>query len=206
MNRVKSIYCWKCSHVVPARKCISAPSLVFPLLSHQHTSQLCSLSNEFPVSCIPRLMLFDTLSVSCPAQIVSQLSGGSGRVSNLVSTQATSRNQLCVTKIEIGDSWRNKMYIERVDILYSVELLDQSLMRSFTFNPFIDEIFALPFDIYHKIVHKDRPTSTWCSSKCLVTLEILTWVPWKFELPPRTTLYLGLLSQFFHFLGGLIVS
>ncbi len=30
------------------------------------------------------------------------------------------------------------MYIERADILYSV--------RSVTFNPFIDEIFALPFD------------------------------------------------------------
>ncbi len=38
------------------------------------------------------------------------------------------------------------MYIEREDILYSVELLDQSLMRSVTFNPFIHEIFALPFD------------------------------------------------------------
>ncbi len=38
------------------------------------------------------------------------------------------------------------MYIERADILYSVELLDQSIMRSVTFNPFIDEIFALSFD------------------------------------------------------------
>ncbi len=38
------------------------------------------------------------------------------------------------------------MYIERADVLHSVELLDQSLMRSVTFNPFIDEIFALPFD------------------------------------------------------------
>ena len=108
-----------------------------PRLISMHLSFFpCSLSHVFPVSCIPRLMLFDTLSVSCL---------GSDRVSTLrrlrpclniriVSQimsrlQATSRNQLCVTRIEIGDSWRNKMYIERA------ELLDQSLMRSVTFNP-----------------------------------------------------------------------
>ncbi len=77
------------------------------------------------------------------AQAVSQHSDG---VSNHVSIQATSRNQLYVTRTEIGDSWRNIMYIERADILYSVGLSDQLLMRSVTFNPFIDEIFALPFD------------------------------------------------------------
>ena len=38
------------------------------------------------------------------------------------------------------------MYIERTNILYSVELLIESLMESVTFNPFIDWIFALPFD------------------------------------------------------------
>ena len=37
------------------------------------------------------------------------------------------------------------MYIERADILYSVESLDQSLMRSVTFNPFIDEDFRFTF-------------------------------------------------------------
>ncbi len=102
-------------------------------LSHQHASQHCSLSHVFRVSSLSRLMLFDTLSVSCL---------GSDRVSTLrrlrpclniriVSQimsrlQATSRNQLCVTRIDIGDSWRNKMYIERAHILYSVELLDES--------------------------------------------------------------------------------
>ena len=91
------------------------------------------LSHVFRVLSLSRLMLFDTLSVSCL---------GSDRVSTLrrlrpclniriVSQimsrlQATSRNQLCVKRIEIGDSWRNKMYIERADILYSVELLDLS--------------------------------------------------------------------------------
>ena len=38
------------------------------------------------------------------------------------------------------------MYIKRADILYSIELLDLSLMRSVTFNRFIDEIFVLLFD------------------------------------------------------------
>ena len=35
------------------------------------------------------------------------------------------------------------MFIEIADILHSVERLDQSLIRSVTFKPFIDEIFAL---------------------------------------------------------------
>ncbi len=38
------------------------------------------------------------------------------------------------------------MYIEKENILYSVELLDQLIMRSATFNPLIGEIFALFFD------------------------------------------------------------
>ena len=79
---------------------------------------------------LSRLMLIDTLSVSCLAsdcvsnfrqlrpylniRIVSQI------MSRL---QATSRNQLCVTRIEIRDSSMNKMYMERADILHSVERL-----------------------------------------------------------------------------------
>ena len=43
------------------------------------------------------------------------------------------------------------MYIERADILHSVERLNQSLMRSVTFNPFIDEILALPFDTFLRV-------------------------------------------------------
>ena len=77
------------------------------------------ISALFFVSCIQRLRLFDTLSVPClecspclNLQIVSQI------MSRL---QATSRNQSCVTSIEIRDSWRNRKYIERADILYSVE-------------------------------------------------------------------------------------
>ncbi len=72
----------------------------------------------------------------------------SDRFSNHVLIQTASRNQLYVTRTEIGNSWRNNIYIERVDILYSVELLDESLMRSVTFNRFIDEIFALLFDMF----------------------------------------------------------
>ena len=157
--------CWKCSHVVPARECISAPSLVssacIPALflvscisclmysaSHVfHVSfipcLMYFLSHVFRVLSLSRLMLFDTLSVSCL---------GSDRVSTLrrlrpclniriVSQimsrlQATSRNRLCVTKIEIGDSWRNRMYIERADTLYSVELLDLSQNSTYSLMRF----------------------------------------------------------------------
>ncbi len=143
---------WKCSHIVPARECISAPSLVFRLLSH--TFQLCSLSNIFSVSYIPLLiyflshifqvsfilcfMSFASYFVRClicfmsrlrlclnsqAAQAAQAVFQHLGRVSNHVSIQVTSRNQFYVTMTEIWDSWRNKMYIERADILYSVELL-----------------------------------------------------------------------------------
>ena len=87
-----------------------------------------SAFHVFRISFLSRLMLIDTLSVSClssdcvsnlrqlrpclKVRIVSQV------MSRL---QATSRNRLCVTRIEIRDSWRNKMYIEKADILHSVE-------------------------------------------------------------------------------------
>lgn len=38
------------------------------------------------------------------------------------------------------------MYIERVEILYFVQLLDQSLIKSVKLNPLIDDIFAFSFD------------------------------------------------------------
>ena len=132
-------------------------STVLCLISMHLSLVPCSLFYVFPlvfcVSSLLCLMMFDTLSVSylgsdCVSTfrrlrpclniwILSQI------MSRL---QTTSCNQWCVTRIEIRDSWRNKMYIERADILYSVELLDQSLMRSVTFNSFIDEIFTLLCD------------------------------------------------------------
>ncbi len=105
---------WKCSHNVPARECISAPSLVslaFISALFLVPCLMFFLSHLFRVSSLLRLMLFDTLSVSCLGsdrvstlrrlrpclniRIVSQI------ISRL---QDTSRNQLCVTRIEIGDS------------------------------------------------------------------------------------------------------
>ncbi len=77
------------------------------------------------------------------AQAAQTLSQHSDRVSNYDLIQATSRNQLCLTGIEIGDSWKIKMYIEREAILYSFELWDKSLMRSVTFNPYVDADFCL---------------------------------------------------------------
>ena len=84
----------------------------------------------FHVLSLLRLILINTLSVSCM---------GSNRVSHLKQRRLylkmwalsqvmsrlrpTSRNQLCVTRFEIGDIGRNKMYIERADILHSVEQL-----------------------------------------------------------------------------------
>ncbi len=160
---------------MPAREYISAPSFVFRLLSHTFQlcslsnvfPVSCILRLIYFLSHLFRL-LFTLCSISfashfvrCLIYFMSRLRSSlnsqatqaaqavfqhSDRVSNHVSIQATSRNQLYVTRTEIGDSWRNKMYIERADILYCVELLDQSFMRSVTFNPFIDDIFALPFD------------------------------------------------------------
>ncbi len=125
----------------------SVPCLPVPCLISMHLSFVPCLmyfqSHVFRVSSLSRLMLFDTLSVSCL---------GSDRVSTLrrlrlclniriVSQimsrlQATSCNQLCVTRIEIGDSWRNNMYIERADILYSVELLDESQNSTYSLMRF----------------------------------------------------------------------
>ncbi len=86
------------------------------------------------------------------APIVSPLSGGSGRVSTFRFCL-----KLCLDLSHIWQSvirnknldrgqLENKMYRERKDILYSVELLNHSLMRSVIFNSFIDVIFALLFD------------------------------------------------------------
>ncbi len=126
-----------------------------------------SASHLFCVLSLSHLILFDALPVSClgsdpvstlrplrllrPCLNIRIVSQHSDRVSNHVSIQATSRNQLCLTRIEIENRWRNKMYIEGEDILYSVELRDQSPIRSVTFNPFIDEISALPFDIADQV-------------------------------------------------------
>ena len=88
-----------------------------------------SPSHFFCVSSLLRLMLFDTLSVSfLGSDCVSTLRLCVNiRIASQITSQlqTTSRNQLYVTKIEIGDSWRNKMYMERADILYSVELSNQ---------------------------------------------------------------------------------
>ena len=56
--------------------------------------------------------------------------------------QATSRNQSCRTRVEIGDSWSNEMYMERAaHPVFSIK----SLIRSDTrFNLPNDEIFAWP--------------------------------------------------------------
>ncbi len=85
-----------------------------PCLISMHLSfvpcLLYSMSHFFRVSFCSIPYLFH-VSAKIMSQIMSRL-------------QATSRNQLCVTRIEIGDSWRNNMYIERADILYSVELSD----------------------------------------------------------------------------------
>ncbi len=122
------------------------------LISMHLSLVLCSLSHVFPVSFIPRLISFASHAVRYLICFMSRLRSFlnpqlAQTVSQILSRlQATSRNQSCITRIEIGDSRRNKMYIKRADILYSVELLNQSLMRSVTFNPFIDEIFALPFE------------------------------------------------------------
>ena len=114
------------------RECISASSLVFRHLFHQHASQLCSLSHVFPVSCIPCLISFASHVVRYLICFMSQLRSypnpqAAQAVSQIMSRlQATSHNKVCVTRVEIGDSQRNKMYIERADILYSVELWDES--------------------------------------------------------------------------------
>ncbi len=95
--------CWKCSHVVPARECISAPSLVSSacipalFLVSCISCLMYSASHVLHVSCIPCLMIPCLISfashlfrVSCwsipylfhvSAQIVSQPLGGSGHVS-----------------------------------------------------------------------------------------------------------------------------
>ena len=134
------------SNVLPV-SCI--PRLIY-FLSHVFRVSFILCSISFASHFVRCLICFMSRLRSClnsqAAQAAQAVSQHSDRVSNHVSIQATSRNQLYVTKTEIGDSWRNKMYIERAHILYSVELLDQSLMRSVTFNPFIDEIFALHFD------------------------------------------------------------
>ncbi len=125
----------------------------------------------FRVSSLSRLILIDTLSVSCFSSdcvltirslrvcfniwIFSQV---------IYRLHAISRNQLFVTKIEIRENWRNKMNIERVDILYSVEQSDQSLMRLVEFNPFIDEIFALLFDKFSRYFTCPKPLIFWINS------------------------------------------
>ncbi len=48
LRDVRYHWCWKCSHIVPARECISTPSLVL----------LACISAFFLVSCIPRLISF----------------------------------------------------------------------------------------------------------------------------------------------------
>ncbi len=128
------------------------PCLIY-FLSHifRVSFILCSIS--FASHFVRCLICFMSRLRSClnsqaaqAAQAAQAVSQHSDCVSNHVLIQATSRNQLYVTRTEIGDSWRNKIYIERADILYSVGSSDQSLMRLVIFNPFIDEIFALPFD------------------------------------------------------------
>ena len=57
---------------------------------------------------------------------------------------ATSRKQSCRTRVEKEDSWNKNMYIERAYLLFSIKLLIRSVRQ---FNLFIDEIFALPFDM-----------------------------------------------------------
>lgn len=73
------------------------------------------------LSSVPCLINIHLSFVSCLMYSVSHVFC----VSNHAST-STSRNQSCVIRIEIRGSWRNRMYIERADNLYSVELSDQS--------------------------------------------------------------------------------
>ncbi len=87
-----------------------------------------SAFHVFRVSFLSRLILIDTLSVSClSSDCVSNLRQlrlclNIRIVSQVMSRlQTTSLNQLCITRIEIGDGWRNKMYIEKADILHSYE-------------------------------------------------------------------------------------
>ncbi len=150
---------------------------------------MCFLSHIFSVSFLSRLMLFNTLSVLCL---------GSDRVSTLSrlrlcfnilivfqimsQLQATCCNQLCVTGIKREDIWRNKMYIERADILHSVELLDQSLMRSVLFNQFINEIFALSFDRFWA---RRTLTRTWVLPSNTLIFEFDFW-PKAADLQPLT--------------------
>ena len=95
---------------------------------------ICSASHLLPVSSIPSLKLRSYLNL----QTLFQLSG-------MFRLYATSRNQSCMTRVEIRDSWSNRMYIEREQhILYRKKLLIRLATR---FNLFIDKIFALTFDI-----------------------------------------------------------
>ena len=127
---------YSASHVfhVSCIPCLMYSCLIYSCL--MYSCLMYSVSHVFRVSSclIPYLFHVSAHRVSTlrrlrpclNLQIVSQI------MSRL---QATSRNRLCLTRIEIGDSWRNRMYIERADILYSDELRDQlhnstySLMR-----------------------------------------------------------------------------
>ena len=118
---------------------------------------LYSASHVFLVSCTPRLM-YSRVShialslVSCILRLMYSVSHVFPRLmySRVSSAGPVSTFRLCLGScldfkprlaIEIRDSWRNRIYIERANIQYPVELLDQSensiysLMR-FSLYPF----------------------------------------------------------------------
>lgn len=58
--------------------------------------------------------------------------------------QATSRNQSCIRKVQIGDSWNNNMYIESAgQPVFSIKLF---FRLDAQFNQLIVEIFAWPLN------------------------------------------------------------
>ena len=87
--------------------------------------------------------------------------------------QTMSRNELCITRIEIGDSWRNKLHKERAEILHFVERWNQSIMRSAKFNPFNDEDFCY---IFWQVIEPGRRLLA--HELCLQILFFPTFLLW----------------------------
>ena len=147
--------------------CISALSLISSI-----SRLIYSASYLFRVS-----SLFDTLSVSClelgpclKFQIMSQL-------------QATSRNHSCVTRIEIGDSWRNKIYIERAAHLVFCEVSHFSYHLSDQSHNFIHLMrFLLYLLAEPSIVMKVK------LDKVMLWLIVITWFLFRELSIPKVTL------------------
>ena len=107
-------------------------------------SYFCLISYLFCVLSLDRTSTLRSLKFYLKFQIMSQL-------------QTMSRNHSCMTKTEIGDNWKNKMYIERVanPVFYYVSHFNYHLS-----DPLHNFIHLMKFSLYLLTGYRIRKTLT----------------------------------------------